>query len=251
MKATRSAVGSQVAKRGAQKRGAQKRGALPFTKVGFKTWGGARKGAGRKPKGEKAGVSHGVRAALASRYPAHVTVVLKKGLPRLRRAREYAVLRRAFAAGCERFGMRLVHYAVLNDHLHLLVEAGGREALVRGMQGLLIRVAKALNKLWGRKGSVFGDRYHDRVLKTPKEVRLAIRYVLTNGFKHHRQGASARVPHASDLYTSGPWFDGWRETINVLGLDVALRPVAGARRWLLGTGWRRGGLLSVYERAAG
>ena len=53
-----------------------------------------------------------------------------------------------------------------------------------------------------------------------------------------------------DLFTSGPWFDGWREAITVRGLDAEVRPVAGARTWLLGTGWRRGGLLSVFERAA-
>ena len=222
------------------------KGVLPFKK-----WGGARPGAGRKPKGEKAGVRHATRAALASRYPAHVMVKLRKGLPRLRRAREYAVLRGAFAAGCERVGFRLVHYAVLNDHLHLLVEGNGREAVVRGLQGLLIRVAKRLNKLWGRKGSVFGDRYHDRVLKTPREVRLAIRYVLTNGFKHHGQGASERVPQAMDMFTSGPWFDGWREAVRVRGIEAEARPVAGARTWLLGTGWRRLGLLSLAERAAG
>ena len=222
------------------------KGVLPF-----KSWGGVRPGAGRKPKGERAGVSHQTRAALASRFPAHVTVKLRAGLPRLRRAREYAVLRAAFAAGCERGGFRLVHYAVLNDHLHLLVEGSGREALVRGLQGLLIRVAKALNKLWGRKGSVFGDRYHDRVLKTPKEVRLAIRYVLTNGFKHYQQHGVERSSTPMDMFTSGPWFDGWRETINVRGLEGEVRPVAGARTWLLGTGWRRGGLLSVLERAAG
>ena len=222
------------------------KGVLPF-----KGWGGARPGAGRKPKGEKAGVSHAGRVALAARYPAHVTVVLRKGLPRLRRAREYAVLRGAFAAGCERFGMRLVHYAVLNDHLHLLVEASGREALVRGMQGLLIRVAKALNRLWGRKGSVFGDRYHDRVLKTPREVRLAVRYVLTNAAKHARQNGMGQSPVPMDMFTSGPWFDGWREAVRVRGIEGEVRPVAGARTWLLATGWRRLGLLSVYERAAG
>jgi REP element-mobilizing transposase RayT len=169
----------------------------------------------------------------------------------LRRAREYAVLRTAFAAGCERFGFRLVHYAVLNDHLHMLVEGSGREAVVRGLQGLLIRVAKALNRLWGRKGSVFADRYHDRVLKTPTEVRAAIRYVLTNGFKHARQAGAREGAVPMDMFTSAPWFDGWREAINVRGLEVELRPVAGARTWLLGTGWRRGGLLSVHERAAG
>ena len=37
---------------------------------------------------------------------------------------------------------RLCHYAVLNDHLHLICEAANRTALARGLQGLLIRIAK-------------------------------------------------------------------------------------------------------------
>ena len=48
------------------------------------------------------------------------------------------------------------------------------------MQGLLIRIAKGLNKLWMHKGSVFADRYHDRILRTPREVRSALAYVLQN-----------------------------------------------------------------------
>src|SRR5688500_11409786 len=155
------------------------KGLLPFRQIG-----GARPGAGRKPKDEVAGVSHATRAALASRFPVHATAKLSRGLPRLRRRAEYAALRAAFAAGCDRFGFRLAHYAVLNDHLHLVVEAADREALTRGMQGLMIRVAKALNRLWSRRGRVFADRYHDRILKTPREVRNVLGYVMGHARKH-------------------------------------------------------------------
>jgi hypothetical protein len=97
-------------------------GALPF-----KLNGGARPGAGRKPKGEKAGVPHRRRRDFQARCPVHVTVKLRPGLARLRKGREYRALRAAFAAGCDRMGFRLVHYAVMNDHLHLIVEADGAE----------------------------------------------------------------------------------------------------------------------------
>lgn len=80
------------------------------------------------------------------------------------------MLRTAFAAGSERFGFRLRQYSVQSDHRHLVVEGKDRRALSRGMQGLLIRIAKGLNRLWGRRGTVFADRYHDRILRTPREV---------------------------------------------------------------------------------
>src|SRR3989442_900478 len=38
----------------------------------FRTWGGARLGSGRKPKGDKAGVSHLHRPALAARFHEHI-----------------------------------------------------------------------------------------------------------------------------------------------------------------------------------
>jgi putative transposase len=214
-------------------------------------WGGARKGAGRKPKnGVAVGVKHEPRAPLAARYPAHVTMKLRGGLPRLRQKREHAVLRTAFSRGKERFGFRLVHYVVMNDHMHFVVEAASRESLRRGAQGLAIRIARALNRLWARKGKVFADRNHDRVLKTPREVRNVLAYVMHNAKKHAAAGRHVTTPFPIDEYSSAPWFDGFRERFTVRGLDVTIRPIAGARTWLLSTGWRRHGLLPFDPPAA-
>ncbi|MFY9344421.1 MAG: hypothetical protein WAT39_18150, partial [Planctomycetota bacterium] len=178
------------------RRGTPRQGKLPF-----RQHGGARKGAGRKPKAHLAGVPHRQRCAVAARHPAHVTLKLLPFLPRLRQKGEYAALRTAFAAGKERFGFRLCHYAILNDHLHLVVEAADRVALRRGLQGLAIRIARALNKLWARKGKVFADRYHGRVLTSPREVRNALVYVLGNARKHAAEGRMLAVPQAIDTYT--------------------------------------------------
>jgi REP element-mobilizing transposase RayT len=207
----------------------------------FRSWGGARPGAGRKPVGARAGVSHRARAKLAARHPVHVTVRVGEGLPPLRSRGAYAALRAAFAAGCERFGFRLAHYSVQRDHIHMICEAKDHRALARGVQGLLIRVAKALNRLWGRKGSVFGDRYHARALRTPHEVRSALAYVLNNARKH-----GLRLAQAVDAFTSGCWFDGWREEIRARGVP-AVCPVAPGRSWLLRVGWRQHGLIRPEE----
>jgi putative transposase len=217
----------------------------------FRNWGGRRKGSGRKPKnGVSAGVPHRERAALASRHPAHVTMKLRGGLPKLRKKAEHAALRTAFTKGKDRFGFRLVHYVVLNDHMHFVIEAQSRDALRRGVQGLAIRIARTLNRLWKRKGKVFADRYHDRVLKTPREVRNALVYVLHNARKHAAEGRHVRVPHAIDEFSSAPWFDGFREHFTVRGLDVTIRPIADAKTWLLTQGWRRHGLLSLLPTPA-
>jgi REP element-mobilizing transposase RayT len=202
----------------------------------FKAWGGAREGAGRKCERKRARVAHSKRAALKPSYPTHVTLRIEAGLENLRNRREYATVQKALVAGADRFGMRLVEFAVLSNHLHLVCEAEDERALARGMKGLCVRIARALNRLWNRVGSVFSDRYHARVLNTPREVRNALNYVLHNAAKH---GARLGGP---DPCSSGAWFDGWRHD---LGLTRAApsSPLPRALTWLLRVGWRRHGFL--------
>lgn len=205
-------------------------------------WGGRRRGAGRKPKLDRAQVSHRRREALASRFPVHVTMKLCEGLPSLRRRRESGVLFEVFAKACERAGFRVVQFSLQRDHLHMIVEGKDREALSRGLQGLAIRIAKGLNKLWARVGRVFADRYHDHILRTPREVRNALLYVLQNAKRH-----GVRLPWPIDRHSSAGWFEGWRERLTVSGLEAVARPIAEAHTWLLKKGWRRHGLRALEE----
>ncbi|MFO0390452.1 MAG: transposase, partial [Planctomycetota bacterium] len=201
----------------------------------FRQRGGARPGAGRKPNGAAPLMARTTRPSHAAYHPALVTVKLRQHLPRLRNRKERAALLTHFARGKDRFGFRLLHFAILNDHLHFVVEAKDRTALSRGLQGLLIRLARGLNKLWGRKGKVFADRYHDRARKSPREVSNALVYVLGNGRTHAAQGRTIAPFAGPDRFTSAPWFDGFVETIEVRGIDgitlqIARAHVAGERR---------------------
>jgi REP element-mobilizing transposase RayT len=198
--------------------------------------GGARAGAGRKPKGERALVTHLARPKLTARDPVLVTTRLLPGLPNLRREATLVNLRRVLGEGADRFGFRLVEYSIQSNHLHFVAEAEDARSIARGMQGLLVRVAKALNREWERHGKVLADRYHARILRTPREVRTALVYVLQNARKH-----GARLT-GIDACSSGPWFGGWRDRD-----PRGERPIASARSWLLARGWRRAGLLSTRE----
>jgi len=163
--------------------------------------------------------------------------------PAFRRGDCYAVLRRCFAAGKSRFGFRLVHYSVQGNHIHLICEADDRRALSRGMQGLAIRIARGMNRVAKRRGKVFADRYHARQLRTPTEVRRALVYVLQNA--HHHQHLVAGL---LDVYSSAPYFDGWRERLRLPLVNDGDPPVVPATAWLLTTGWkRRGGPISLAE----
>ena len=150
------------------------------------------------------------------------------------------VVQRALRAMRERRGFRVVHYSTMSNHLHLLVEATDGEALSRGMQGLTIRIARGLNRLWRRSGKVFGDRFHSRPLRTPREVRNALAYVLCNARRHGVRAVAGWL----DPYSSAAGFDGWKRSVaRPADSSKGETAVARARTWLLSKGWRRRGLL--------
>jgi REP element-mobilizing transposase RayT len=137
------------------------------------TWGGARRGAGRKPKNGRPEVRHASRPRLEPRFPVHVTTRVVREAGYLRGFRLYPAIRRALCAARERLGVRIIHFSIQKDHIHLVVEARDQIALGRAMKGFGVRVARRLNRIAGRKGRVIADRYHARYLRTPTEVRRA------------------------------------------------------------------------------
>jgi REP element-mobilizing transposase RayT len=241
------------------------------TELVFRNWGGARPGAGRKPKGERPMLPHDKRPPHKASVPVLITTRLLPGLPSLRRPGEAARIRAALSSaraaagpeGSPRAPFQVVHYSIQSNHLHLIVEATDRAAMTSGMRGLLVRIARALNRLWGRSGRIFGDRFHERELRNPRQVRNALVYVLQNLRKH---GICMDGP---DPLSSGPEFHGWRPagagtaqngavTASPGGGAGALRTRTTLLRagrvdlprphtWLLGVGWQRHGLIDLDE----
>ncbi|SRR5260221_1745784 len=178
--------------------------------------GGPRPNSGR-PRGNR--TSHASRPRFERPTPVHVTLRMKPHVWNLRSSRAYRRIRACFEKARGRFGARLIEYSVQGNHLHLIVEADDTEALSRGMQGLCIRLAKALNAMMRRAGRVFDDHYFSRLLRSPTELVRAIRYVLHNAAHHF--GISG-----VDLFSSA-------------ALPTDALEVAPPRGWLLRTGARR------------
>lgn len=210
-------------------------------------WGGRRPGAGR-PKGPNPHIRHRMREPFSRGHPCHVTIRVRADVPGLRRPRLVRELERSFASACERGDFRLVHYSILGNHAHLLVEAKDRNSLARGMMSVGARFSRAVNRVFRRKGRVLEDRYHVSVLKTPSQVRNALRYVLLNA-RHHAKRASKLVGRL-DPASSGRFFSGWRWRPTADGStahSLAGAPVAKPHSWLLSKGWRKRGLLDPEE----
>jgi len=218
-------------------------------------WGGARAGAGRKRKaGARENVPHRARPRHRAGEPVHVT--LRARLAPLRSQHVFPTVRLALARAARRAParFRLLHFSVQHDHLHLIVEASDARALSSGVRGVAIRVALYVNELLSRRGALWADRWHGRALATPREVRNALVYVLGNFRKHARTAPALGI----DPFSSGVWFDGWRDWKPSSGVAPPLAEsrrftvdpepaVSAARTWLARVGWRRRGLVGLRE----
>jgi hypothetical protein len=196
-----------------------------------------------------------------------VHVTLSSCLRCLRTRFVFPTIRGAIAGVRKRrpdsFGV--VHFSVQGTHLHLLVEASGAAELASGIRSLVISIARRVNRLLMRRGSVWRDRWHGRALTSPRAVRHCLVYVLGN-FRKHAPGH----PGILDPYSSAPYFTGFREfpereplavDPNVVPRALAppaprsattlvsvSAPVSPPRTWLLSHGWRIHGLIALCER---
>lgn len=146
---------------------------------------------------------------------------MRQGVWNLRSQRCFGPIGAALRAVRRRVGFRVVHFSVQGNHMHLVTEADDRRAMTQGLRGLLIRIAKRLNRVMRSRGRVFADRFHERVLRTPTETRNVLRYVLGNHARHMAQ--VGKIGFACDPFSSA----------------LVKDAVCAATSWLLTHGWSR------------
>jgi REP element-mobilizing transposase RayT len=220
---------------------------------------------GRKPRAERAGfVPHARREDHDRQHPVHVSMRRVKLAPSFRSDRVFRAILGQLARA-KRGGVRVVHYSVQHDHLHLIVEGESRHDVSAQMRKLFSRVALAVNAIAKRRGRLFRDRHHREELDGPTKMRNALVYVLFNDRKHHAQNGGAIDDELlSDLddRSSAAWLDGWDERArpppdaiarlrardgDIAGLGA---PLTAPRTWLAQSGWRlrgRGGAIKLHE----
>jgi REP element-mobilizing transposase RayT len=160
----------------------------------------------------------------------------------------------------EGYAFRIVHISIQRNHVHLLVEADHKMALARGMQSFQISAAKRINRAISikrafpvrRRGTVFPDRYHQEIIKTPRQARHTLSYVLNNWRKHREDRGDLQRTWKVDPFSSGALFWGWKELEGAdvmwpirLGYEALL--VYLPKSWLLRIGWKKHGLIRTNE----
>ena len=162
----------------------------------------------------------------------------------LRREKILAAVRQALRLTVVRPGFRIVHTSMQHDHVHFIVEAESSAALAAGIQITASLLARAINRVWGRRGKLFAHRYHATALSSPRQCRNALAYVLNNWRRHNEDKRGALEQHtALDPYATGMHFDGWREPVDLGDWGPRFEPLPAAvpQTWFLTVGWRRGG----------
>lgn len=132
--------------------------------------GGRRPGSGRKRIHSK-GASHREREQITKRTPLHINFKYRISI---KNKAALQLLKRAMMNG-RRHGLRVLHFSLQHNHVHLIVEADTNDILTKGMRSITVTFAKGLNQ-----GRIQLERYHLHVLKTIQETKNAINYVLFN-----------------------------------------------------------------------
>jgi REP element-mobilizing transposase RayT len=195
---------------------------------------------------ERRHVAHRPRERVKVQHPLLVTTRVMPDVARLRTKVMFAAIRAALEGATkwmyEAEPVRFVHASVQGTHLHVIVEAASNAALSRAMKGFLVSCAKRLNKVAGRKGRVFADRFHARTLATRTAVRNGLRYTLLNFRKHGEATPDERLDRYSSAFALPDWMTGDSIALADVTMQVAL-----PQTWLLREGWRRAGPLSPWD----
>lgn len=150
--------------------------------------GGRRPGSGRKRLHSK-GVAHRVREKVSHRTPLHINFKYKT---LIRNKLCLKLLKRAIM-NARSHGLRIVHFSLQSNHVHLIIETENNSILSKGMRSLTVTFAKGI-----KKGKVQLERYHLHVLRSIAEAKNATRYVLFNKQKHEK-GTYSKIDEYSSI----------------------------------------------------
>jgi putative transposase len=148
---------------------------------------------------------------------------------------------------------RIVQFSIQGNHVHLLVEAEDRDALRSGSQGLAIRFARAFNRVFQRSGKVWAERHDRRSIRSPRQLRNVLVYILQN---HRKHLPSKDAAVSLDPCSSALWFGGFQragpdlEALARSPIGRVARCVVEPKTWLLADGWRLRGGGPIHPREA-
>lgn len=140
------------------------------------------KGAGRPAKHD-AGIRHTSKPLIKNPTSLHLTIKVKAIKADIKNKIILHMLKRAIL-NARRQGLKVIHFSLEYDHIHLLIEADNNQTLGKGMKAFGVTIAKKINKFRGLMGAVYKHRYHFRRIESSKQLKNVMKYIFSNGVKH-------------------------------------------------------------------
>lgn len=140
------------------------------------------KGAGR-PAFNDRGIRHTSRPTLKKMSSLHLTIKVNRNKAEIKNKKVLKLLKHSIA-NARRQELKVIHFALEYDHVHLLIEAEDNVTLGKGMMSLGVTLAKGINRLKKLKGSVYKHRYHFRHITSSRQLKAVMNYIFSNGLKH-------------------------------------------------------------------
>ncbi|MDD4973652.1 MAG: transposase [Bacteriovorax sp.] len=146
---------------------------------------------------------HTSRPHLSKACSLHLTVKIKKIKAELKNKSVLSILKRAIL-NARKQGLKVIHYSLEYDHVHLLIEADNNHILSKGMQSFGVTISKAINRMRKLKGGVYKHRYHFRKISSPRQLKNVLNYIFNNGIKH--KTAKHIVGHYNSIQAEKKYF---------------------------------------------
>ncbi len=96
-----------------------------------------------------------------------------------------------------RYGLSVLNYIVTSNHIHLLVQDHGNNAISSAMQLISGRTAQEFNKRHSRTGAFWEDRYHATAVQTNRHLARCLVYIDLNMVR------AGEVSHPEEWSCSG------------------------------------------------
>ena len=80
----------------------------------------------------------------------------------------------------KKYQFRLKHYCIMSNHIHLMIQTEGNTDISELMKWLLSVFAKQFNKIIGKNGHVWYDRFKSKIVKMIKQYVATFHYISNN-----------------------------------------------------------------------
>ncbi len=114
----------------------------------------------------------------------------------------------------DELGFALLAYAVMPDHLHLVLVPSAKADLSRIMQSVKGRFARFWNGQSGHEGGLWQPRYYESAVRTQKQLTQWLGYIDRNPVQARLADAPETYPYCSaggklgtdlEVYLNGSW----------------------------------------------